>query len=332
MLIGYLQAAITPRDLSPLIGLRQELLLSIGADLERADQVKTALDQLLGAERAARLQPVDDGAHAGGRGVAEFLRHEVDAGHQRAAVDPLLAGVPALDRGRVQQVLAHIGGVHRQLAIAGLRDLVAANEAQRADDYLGRRFDVLEARVLKPLRVEHDAQYRTNVELRIAERADHFVDRLLVARRLDRPSWHLRLVGDEEVIQMPADKSAASRLLHDDVENVLAIEPALVTKKYLLAIVMVFRAILEFPGEPAVGRARDLGLKGPTGEGAGGLADIRLGVVAGAETEQFEQFTTPVLVDRGAVVLVVVEPEHHCRISRDLGEQLAVVSHTVPAQ
>src|SRR3954467_2398970 len=100
MLIGYLQAAIAPRNLSPLIGLRQELLLGVDADLERADQVKTAIDQLLRAERAARLPPVDDGAPPGGRGVADFLRHEVDAGHQRAAVDPLLAGVPALDRGR----------------------------------------------------------------------------------------------------------------------------------------------------------------------------------------------------------------------------------------
>src|SRR5215210_7235182 len=99
MLIGYLQAAIAPRNLSPLIGLRQELLLGVGADLERTDQVKTALDQLLRAERTARLQPVDDGAHTGGRSIAEFLRHKVDAGHQRAAVDPLLAGVPALDRG-----------------------------------------------------------------------------------------------------------------------------------------------------------------------------------------------------------------------------------------
>ena len=99
-----------------------------------------------------------------------------------------------------------------------------ADEAQRADDNLGRRFDMLEAGVLEPLRVEHDAQYRTYVELRIAERTDHFIDRLLVARRLDRPGWHLRLVGDEEVIQMPADEFSTSRLLHDDVENVLAIE------------------------------------------------------------------------------------------------------------
>ena len=77
--------------------------------------------------------------------VADLLGDEVDARHQRAAVDPLLAGVPALDRRRVEQVLAHVGRLHRQLAIAGLRQLVAADQAQRADDDLGRRLQVLDS-------------------------------------------------------------------------------------------------------------------------------------------------------------------------------------------
>jgi len=67
-----------------------------------------------------------------------FLGHEVDARHQGAAIDPFLAGVPSLDRWRIQQVLAHIGGIHRQLAIAGLWHLVAADKPQRSDDDLGR--------------------------------------------------------------------------------------------------------------------------------------------------------------------------------------------------
>ena len=157
-------------------------------------------------------------------------------------------------------------------------------------------------------------QHRPHLELRIAEHADHLVDRLLVARRLDRPSRHLRLVGDEEVVQVPADEPAASRLLHDDVEDVLAVEPPLVAEEDLLAVVVVFRPILELPGEPAVGCARDLGLEGPAGEGAGAFANIGLGVVAGAEAEQLQQLAAPVLVDRGAVVLLVVQPEHHRRV------------------
>ena len=81
--------------------------------------------------------------------IADLLGDEVDARHQRAAVDPLLAGVPALDRRRVEQVLAHIGRLHRQLAIARLRQLVAADQAQRADHDLGRRLQVLEAGFLE---------------------------------------------------------------------------------------------------------------------------------------------------------------------------------------
>src|SRR6516162_10185610 len=49
--------------------------------------------------------------------------NEVDARHQRAAVDPLLTGMPAFHRRRIEQVLAHIGGLHRQLAIARHRYL-----------------------------------------------------------------------------------------------------------------------------------------------------------------------------------------------------------------
>src|SRR6266851_6530921 len=98
---------------------------------------------------------------------------------------------------------------------------------------------------------------------------------------------------------MPANEFAACRLLHDDVEDVLAVEPALVAEEGLLAVVMVFRAILELPGEAAIRRARDLGLEGPAGEGARAFADVGLGVVAGAEAEQLKEFAAPVLVDRG---------------------------------
>jgi len=60
----------------------------------------------------------------------------------------------------------------------------------------------------------------------------------------------------------------AGRLLYDDVDDVFAVELALVTEKFFLAVVVIFRAILELPGEPAIGCPRDLGLEGPAGEGA----------------------------------------------------------------
>jgi len=49
------------------------------------------------------------------------------------------------------------------------------------------------------------------------------VDRLRIARRFERPRGHLRLVGDEEIVQVPADKASAGRLLYDDIDDVFAV-------------------------------------------------------------------------------------------------------------
>ena len=142
----------------------------------------------------------------------------------------------------------------------------------------------------------------------------------------------MRLVGDEEVVQVPADEPTAGRLLHDDVDDVFAVETALVAEEHLLAVIVIRGAILELPREPAIGCPRNLGLEGPAGERPRAFADIGLGVVAGAEAEQLEQFAAPILVDRGAMVLLVVEPEDHRRISCDFEQQLAVVAHAVFAE
>jgi len=167
---------------------------------------------------------------------------------------------------------------------------------------------------------------------RVAEDADQRVDCLLITRRFDRPCGHLRLVGYEEVVEMPHDEFAASRLLHDDVDDVLAVEATLVAEERLLAVIVVFRPVLELPGEPAVRRTRDLGLEGPAGEGTGRFADVNLGVIAGAEAEQLEQLTAPVLIDRGAVVLLIIEPEDHGRVGRHLHQKIAVVAHSAFAK
>ena len=49
-----------------------------------------------------------------------------------------------------------------------------------------------------------------------------------------------------------------------------------VAEKLFLAVVVIFRAVLELPREPPIGQARDLGLEGPAGEGAGRFTDILL--------------------------------------------------------
>ena len=55
-------------------------------------------------------------------------------------------------------------------------------------------------------------------------------------------------------------------------------------------VVVVFRQILELPVVAANGTARQLGLEGPAGEGAGGFAHVNLGVGADAHAEQLQQF------------------------------------------
>ena len=185
---------------------------------------------------------------------------------------------------------------------------------------------MLEAGLLEEVRVEQHPQRGGHVEIRVLEDPRQGVDRLGIARRLDRPRGHLRLVGDKEIVQVPADEASAGRLLYDDVDDVFAVQLTLMTKEGLLAVIVVFRAILELPGESAIGRPRDLGLEGPAGEGARRFANVGLGVVAGAEAEQLEEFATPVLVDRGPMVLLVVEPEDHRRVSGHLEQQVAVTA------
>src|SRR5438067_7692686 len=110
---------------------------------------------------------------------------------------------------------------------------------------------------------------------------------------------------------MPTDESAASRLLHDDVDDVFAVEAAFVPEEHFLAVIVIFRAILELPREPAIRRAWDLGLEGPAGERPRAFTDVRLGVIAGAQAEQLEQFTAPILIDGCSMILLIVEPENH---------------------
>jgi hypothetical protein len=43
-----------------------------------------------------------------------------------------------------------------------------------------------------------------------------------IPRRRGHPRRHLRLIGDEEVVQMAGDKPVTGRLLHDDVDDVLS--------------------------------------------------------------------------------------------------------------
>ena len=70
----------------------------------------------------------------------------------------------------------------------------------------------------------------------------------------------------------------------------------------------------------------------PAGEGAGGLADVLLGVVADAEAEQLHQLAGVVLVRLALDVAVGVEPDQHGRVAADRLQQRAELAQGVLAQ
>ena len=78
-------------------------------------QLQTAIHQLLRRQRGTLgPQPCNDGPYAREVEIADVVSGEVNAFDQRAAVDPLLASVPALNRRRVEQILPHVANGQRQ--------------------------------------------------------------------------------------------------------------------------------------------------------------------------------------------------------------------------
>ena len=75
---------------------------------------------------------------------------------ERAAVNPLVAGVPALDGGRVHELLPHNAGCRAERAdcLARLRELVCAHELDGAGYEFGGAFHLLELRLLEEVGVE----------------------------------------------------------------------------------------------------------------------------------------------------------------------------------
>ena len=103
-------------------------------------------------------------------------------------------------------------------------------------------------------------------------------------------------------------------------------------------VVVVLGAVLEVPGDTAVGPDRVAQApqrhvlcvpERPTGEGAGALLDVLLGVAAHAHGEQLQELPAVVLVDRAVVVLVVVQPDDHGRVFGQLHEQRPEAAESV---
>ncbi len=96
------------------------------------------------------------------------------------------------------------------------------------------------------------------------------------------------------------------------VEDVDAVEIAAAAEEGLLAVVML--AGIELEGEIVVD---------PAGEGAGGLADVALAIVAHSHGEELHHLAGEILVRGAFHVLRRVEVGEHGRIARDVDEKLA---------
>ena len=111
--------------------------------------------------------------------------------------------MPALDRGWVQDVLTHIADTQRQAIETGLGEGELADHACGADHRLDRALDPGKAGVLEEVRVEQEPQHGANVVIGPEVLRLELLDRCWILRRGMLPGRYLRLIGNEEIVQVP---------------------------------------------------------------------------------------------------------------------------------
>src|SRR5712691_9042071 len=94
-----------PAELASLLGLSQEFAAGLLAHVQGAKQIETLVHKLHWRQGTTRPEPVDNSPDTRQGRVTQELGSEIDAPHQGPAIDPLLAGMPALDTGRIQELL-----------------------------------------------------------------------------------------------------------------------------------------------------------------------------------------------------------------------------------
>ena len=119
-------------------------------------------------------------------------------------------------------------------------------------------------------------------------------------------------LAEEQAAEPPGQPIGGRRVLEEDRHQVVAVQAAAAAEDRL-GLVVVPR------GDVAEGAVVD----GPAGQGAGGLLDVVLGVVADAEGEQLHQLAGEVLVGVPLAVRRGVEPDQQRRVADRGLEQLA---------
>ena len=211
-------------------------------------------------------------------------------------------------------------------------ELKAAYQSQGARDHFGGALQASVPGILEEVAVEQHPQDCRHVAAGVHKGVGQQIDGVLVLGRSDLPSRNLRLVRHEEVVKVAGNEGGGGGMFADDVDDVFAVEVARLAEESLLAVVVVFRQVLELPVVAAYGATGQLGLKGPAGKGAGGFANVDLGVGADAHAEQLQQLAAPVLVDGIGMVFKVVQPVDHRRVLGDFQQQILVIPHALLAE
>ena len=187
-------------------------------------------------------------------GLPQVVGGKVYPLHQRSAVDPLVAGMPALHSRRVHQVHAHVLGLLGDLEETGL-DLVPvlAHQAHGAHHHLGRILDLGESGVLETLRVKQHPQHFGQVVAGIEVGFFQFFDGFRVLGRSLSPGRNRHFISDKEAVKVPGKIPGGPRLLANDFDDVVSVPRSGLAHEGLHFSVMVGRVEAELPRAAAVG-------------------------------------------------------------------------------
>ena len=150
-----------------------------------------------------------------------------------------------------------------------------------------------EAGVLEELRVEQRPQHGGQVVVGLEVGVFQHLDGFGVAGRRFLPGGNLRLVGDEEVVQVAGDEAGRRRLPGNDVYDLFAVEVAALAEEGLLVLVVVGGVVDELGGVASIGVARDGIGDGPAGESAGRFLNVIFRVVGMAVPSRRPWRTAP---------------------------------------
>ena len=246
-------------------------------DFQRTGPQQAGIHQFAGGVYAPlAAQRVHSHFHTGLEGVAYHQRTGVHPFHQGPGVDPFRSRVPALDRRRIEYLLAHETSVQGQVDDAPVRGGEAAGKPGRARHQFGGALylGVPGLGGAEGIREEQGPQGRPNIAAGLSEVLSYFLGRRFV-----------RGIGYEEGIELEGDEPTAGRVLTDDVQYVFSVEPAGLAQERLGAVVVILGPVLELPVEAAVGpdgvpRGSDAHVVlvgyGPTGERTGAGLDVVL--------------------------------------------------------